>query len=221
MTPGRGDRMNALVCFAVKEEARHFRAPDGCAVLVTGMGPDAARRAAGRALEARRPDVVLTAGFAGGLNPDLPGGLVLAETSDAWLAAALSAAGLRTATLHGSDRVATTRAEKAELRRRTGADAVEMESSVIRELCRQRGVPAATVRVISDAANEDLPIDFNELMTPDGGLRLGGLIARVLLNPGRIPGLMRLQRATASAARALGPALESVLRELASTTRSR
>jgi hypothetical protein len=96
-----------------------------------------------------------------------------------------------------------------------------MESSVIRGLCRERGVPAATVRVISDAADEDLPIDFNELMTPDGGLRFGGLIARVLLGPGRIPGLMRLQRATASAARALGPALESILRELASAPRSR
>ena len=39
-----------------------------------------------------------------------------------------------------------------------------MESEVLRRICQERGIPCATVRAISDAASEDLPLDFNQLM---------------------------------------------------------
>lgn len=202
--------MTTLVCFAVREEARSFRRTNQVRVLLTGMGPAAARVAFLRALDRERPDRVFTCGFAGGLNPGLSAGTVLYETGDADLADRLRRAGAIPGRIHCAPRVAVTRDEKAILRRDLGADAVEMESGVIRRLCDEQGIRSATVRVISDTADEDLPLDFNELITPDGRLRLGGVIARVLLRPSRIGALLKLQRQTAAAARALARCLEPV-----------
>ncbi len=204
-----------LVCFAVREEAafvwRHF-VRGGSERLVTGMGR---RNASTRFLEALHrlnPDRVLTCGFAGALNPELKVGNVLFdEDYDFGMGKALLAAGAIPAKFYCSVRVAVTAAEKAELWRTTGADAVEMESSVIRSLCRDRGIPSATVRVISDAANEDLPLDFNGLMTSDQNISIPKLTMTLLKSPSSIPKLIDLQRNTRMAARRLADVLHKTL----------
>ncbi len=205
-----------LVCFAVKEEARWFRPEPGAHVriLVTGMGAAPAATSFRQSLQGwsgAAPALVLTCGFAGGLNPELGPGVVLYETADTTIASRLMATGARPARIHCAPRVAVTRAEKAALREGTQADAVEMESGVIQKLCADAGLPCATVRAISDSALVDLPIDFNPLITPRGTLRIGGLIRQVLLNPAKVAGLLALQRNTARAARALGRCLEQVV----------
>src|SRR5256884_7628187 len=48
----------------------------------------------------------------------------------------------------------------------TGPDPVEWNRKAFRALSRKGNFPAATIRVISDAADEDLPLDFNTLMSP-------------------------------------------------------
>jgi nucleoside phosphorylase len=164
------------------------------------------------ALAISQPKRVITAGFAGGLNPKLKFGTVLFdEDFNAGFASQLEQAGAIRAVFFCHRRVAITAAEKAALWQSTGADAVEMESSVIRNICRERAIPAATIRVISDDATQDLPLDFNALMTPEDRIHYPKLIWAVFSRPGRIGRVMAFQQQTLQASRNLGAALASLL----------
>jgi len=203
-----------LICFAVKEEAKFFpKAGDPkIRILVTGMGRRNAEQAVRRAIAAERPDLVLTAGFAGGLNPDWSTGTVVfdAEGQPA-LTNALLAAGARPGRFFCSDKVATTTEEKRALRRQTSADAVEMESEAIVAVCREQRIPAATIRVILDAAAEDLPLDFNALMDENKALDSRKLALVLIKSPCLIPRLLRLQKQSRAAAQRLAAVLERIV----------
>ena len=206
--PGGLERV--LFCFAVEQEAKFVSQP-GREILITGIGRENAERTLGRAIK-QPPQLVLTCGFAGGLNPLLASGTVVFSTDeDAGLSPALLAAGACPVRFHCSDRVATTAAEKQSLWETTGADAVEMESGIIRAICRTRGIPSATLRVISDAAQETLPLDFNLFMTADQRLNYGKLILALLSSPRTIPAILRLQRQTQIAAKNLARVLSQVI----------
>lgn len=208
-----------LICFAVKEEAVEFKkALPGLAslgnpeILVTGMGRKNSQRMIEERLELSAPKLVLTCGFAGALDPELEiGDVIFDEDSECNLADALRASGAAPAKFYCSARVATTAAEKTALRQSTGADAVEMESGVIRDICRGKKIPSATVRVISDAAHDDLPLDFNALMTGEYAISFPKLTLALLKSPGKIPRLMQLQRHTRFAAHELAGVLEKLI----------
>jgi len=205
----------ALVCFAMEDEARPFRKRAGGrgsdAILITGIGQQNARSAVGKALARGSHRRVFTCGFAGGLNPGLAIGDVVFETNDTSLQVKLAVAGAKPAKFFCAARIAVTATEKSELRRTTGADAVEMESEAIHTLCRERGIPCVTVRVISDMANEDLPLDFNQLARPDLSLDYRKLAWAIAKSPGKIPALLRLQRNSRLAATRLAAVLAQVL----------
>ncbi len=198
-----------LVCFALKEEAAPFHkmaaGRPGVFTLIVGMGRQNAEKSVRNFFASGSPELVLTCGFAGGLNPDLKTGDVVFELAgpaadNQELTASLSAAGARPAKFFCADLIATTAAEKNVLRAKTGADAVEMESGAIHAVCAERGIPCATVRVISDAANEDLPLDFNALSKADQSLDFGKLFLAIAKSPGKIGALMALQKKTRFAA---------------------
>ena len=86
-----------------------------------------------------------------------------------------------------------------------------MESSVIRNLCHEWKIPSATIRVISDTAQDDLPLDFNALMTSDDRIHFGKLLLAILKSPRKIPQLIAFQRETMTAARELGRVLSELL----------
>jgi nucleoside phosphorylase len=210
--------MSTLICFALKEEAAPFRrkmaAIPGAGYLLTGIGQQRAEDAVRYFLAhpiGDFPDLVFTCGFAGGLNSDLKIGEVVFETSDESLRAKLLAANVMPAKFFCADRIATTVAEKQKLRAETGADAVEMESAAIHAVCRERGIPCATVRVISDTADEDLPLDFNALAKPDKSIDFGKLAWAIAKSPGKIGALMALQKKTKFAAEQLAAVLAKVV----------
>src|ERR1035438_8949519 len=151
---------SVLICFALKEEAAPFRkmaaGKSDVAVVVTGIGRKNAGKSAREFLAINSPELVLTCGFAGGLNPDLALGAVVFELTDrrgefhepqtekkirdlqsSPLREKLFAAGAKPAKFFCADRITTTVAEKKKLRAETGADAVEMESEAIQAFCRR------------------------------------------------------------------------------------
>src|SRR5207302_4432141 len=230
-----------LLTFAAKEESRPFEkligARSNLRVLLTGSGQRKAERAMRGALAEQLPKLVLTSGFAGGLNPELATGTVVFSTDEEvpsrrgneadsplnvqdpppylggyepCLSAALLAADARPAKFYCSEKVVATAEEKRALWVSTGADAVEMESGVIRAICREHNIPSATVRVISDAANEDLPFDFNRLMDANQNLSYGKLALASLKSPGKISALLKLQKHTRLAAEKLAEVLVSL-----------
>lgn len=177
------------------------------------------------------PSLVFTCGFAGGLNPDLKLGDVVFEFPSASSRGdeaqtqignqleppyvggyeKLISAGAKPVRFFCADHIATTVAEKKTMREQTNADAVEMESAAIHAVCREHGMPCVTVRVISDTANEDLPLDFNALSKPDKSLDFGKLAWAIAKSPGKIGALMELQKKTSFAARQLADVLAKVV----------
>lgn len=204
-----------LVCFALKEEKVAFQKIAerlaSISILVTGIGQKNAEKSVRDFLAGKTPARVLSCGFAGALVPDLSIGAVVFETDDARLREGLTAAGARAVKFHCADRIATTKQEKQELRRSTNADAVEMESEAIRNVCREHRLPCATVRVISDTVDEDLPLDFNQLSKPDRSMDYGKLALAVVKSPGKIGALRRLQKQTRFAAEQLAAVLAKVI----------
>jgi adenosylhomocysteine nucleosidase len=212
--------MSTLICFALKQEAAPFhpvasRHP-GTFTLIVGIGRENAERSVRNFLHACTPKLVLTCGFAGGLNPELKPGAVVFQIGKRtakieYLEARLLATGTRPAIFFCADRIATTVAEKTALRERTGADAVEMESAAIHAVCAEKNIPCVTVRVISDTADEDLPLDFNALGKPDKNLDAGKLAWAIAKAPWKIPALLALGRKTDFAARQLAGVLEKII----------
>jgi hypothetical protein len=176
------------------------------------MGWDNAARKVRAALAGQRPKLVLSCGFAGGLNPELAAGTVVyAADTETGLGPVLLAAGARPARFYCARQAACTAASKRAARVATGADAVEMESQVICALCQERQIPSATVRVILDSVSEDLPLDFNLLMTPDQRLDPIKLSLALVKSPAKVSALIRLRSQSRAAARRLAEVLVRVV----------
>ena len=209
--------MSTLICFALKEEAAPFHKiaaqRPGVFTVIVGIGRQNAEKSVRSFLASNSPELVLTCGFAGGLNPDLKLGDVVFELStlNIQLSTRLLAAGAKSAKIFCADRIATTVAEKKALRAETGADAVEMESAAIHAVCAERGIPCVTVRVISDTADEDLQLDFNALAKADKSIDFGKLFLAIAKSPGKIGALMALQKKTRLAAERLAAVLSKIL----------
>ncbi len=204
-----------LVCFALKEEAGPFckflANRSNVTILFTGIGKKNAENAVRKFLEHNSPDLVLTCGFAGALKPDLILGAVLFATEDDGLGKRVEKAGATSAKFFCANRMAITETEKKKIYRESGADAVEMESEAIQFVCREKRIPSATLRVISDTAEEDLPLDFNELSKPDLNLHYGKLAWAIAKSPRKIGALLRLQKRCRFAAEQLAKVLLKII----------
>src|SRR5258706_644925 len=112
-------------------------------LIANGPGPRLVERALGNKIEV---DAIISTGLCGALDPTLRVGDIVRGGPDV---------------VFSTDRVAATAAEKRALFERTGARAVEMESAAVRAKAAEWGVKYDCIRVVSDTADEDMPLDFN------------------------------------------------------------
>lgn len=155
--------------------------------------------------------LVVVAGIAGGLDPELRCGDAVIEGVDP--TAALPARA-RQGRIHTSPAVVSTPAAKTELRRRTGADVVDMEHAVVAERWRGSGVGIVGVRVVADAHDEPLP-SFMETLVDERGRSLWARAAwKGLTNPRDGLAMAAMGRRTRRACRSLSRVLSELLPEL-------
>jgi adenosylhomocysteine nucleosidase len=192
---------------------------------VSGVGGPAAARATRLLIDGHGPRLVVSAGFAGGLDPALPRGAVvrpdavIAADADAGPRVALTPAerggdGL----LVSVGQVAATVAGKRRLAERTAAGIVDMETHAIATVAAAAGLPCHAVRVVSDDASQPLPAEVVALARPQSPLRrLGAVLGAVGRRPAAAVELWRLYEHAVVDGRALAAALERLCREIALT----
>jgi adenosylhomocysteine nucleosidase len=190
---------------------------DGMLVMVSGMGPSAAERAAKRLVQAGVTALV-SWGMAGGLDPTLPAGticvphLVIAPdgasfaTDHHWCelttAAIAAGRGVVNGTLFCSSTAIEDVRGKATAFEKTGAVVVDMESAAVAKVAASYALPFLAVRVIVDTAADTLP-DSVVAATGSAGLSLSRLVAGILKSPGELAPLLRLASRYRTAIRAL------------------
>ena len=190
-------------------------------VVVTGAGRFAAQRALVHAFDGA-PELCIASGLCGGLKSSHAPGSVLAARAvadvsgarviqaDAEFVARAAGAGAKVVDKFlVSDRVVSTADEKAIL---AGAgDAVDMESVYVLAAAWQRGVRAIAVRAVSDAADSDLPLDFNRVFSERGEVSVPKVIGQLIRRPASLAGLLRLANESERAASALAHFLNAYL----------
>jgi adenosylhomocysteine nucleosidase len=148
----------------------------------------------------RNVNEMVSTGFCGALDPTLKVGDIVISGDAPQTKLPFIRGGL-----HTSDRVVVTAQEKQRLRASTQAVAVDMEASAVAEKAREWGVPFRYVRVVSDTAKEDLPLDFNSFRDPQGRFSRGRIAAAAILRPRTaIPALLRLDKNCRRASQKLG-----------------
>ncbi|MEO8793197.1 MAG: hypothetical protein ABI464_12795 [Chthoniobacteraceae bacterium] len=169
-------------------------------VIHTGIGPESAERAIRELLAHERPCKVISAGFAGGLDPVLRVGDTL--TADFPGAPILSRA-----------TPIETPAEKIAAFRETGARLVEMETATLADACARAGVPLVSVRAVSDSAEQFLPVPFGAWFdTARQRARPLALVLHLLRHPSHIAPFAHFVSRLPRVAKALALAVAGALR---------
>jgi nucleoside phosphorylase len=195
-------------------------------VLLTGVGLRQAALALSKVSwgEPGTMQFCISSGLAGALKPDYRVAQVLAartvvaestpsgasgramESSAALTSFAAECGASVVDRFYSAERAVATAHEKRHLG--AHADAVEMESFQVLFKARTDGVPAVAIRSISDAVDEDLPLDMNQVFTDEGELSIPRVLGQVALRPQTLPGLLRLGRKSKQASESLAEFLD-------------
>ena len=194
-------------------------------MLLTGVGGRRAWAEATKVIWDGNVDVCISSGFAGALRRGHRPGDVLAAKevhatnrkkmipSDSALLGLARACGAKVVdAFYGVDRVLIRSSEKSELGAK--ADAVEMESGDIMLEAVAFGARVIAIRAISDAVEEDLPLDFNRVTSESGEVKVTKILAQAAAHLGSIPKLIRFGWQSRKAAEKLAIVLDACIQNL-------
>jgi adenosylhomocysteine nucleosidase len=122
--------------------------------------------------------------------------------------------GIRAGRLLTVDRIVRTAAEKAALRDRFQADAVDMETSAVAAVCSERLVRFLSIRVVSDEAGVDLPPEVLSILGRSGGYRVGAALGAIWRRPSSIKELWALREHAVAASERLAEVLVGAIGRL-------
>jgi len=197
-------------------------------VIQSGPGAAAATRATEALLAGHHPGWVISAGFAGGLDPKLKrhdllmaDGLV--DESGKRLAVDLKVdpealaqtPGVHVGRLLSVDRIVRSPDEKRALGEARGAVAVDMETFAVAEVCREARDRFLAIRIVSDAVDQELPPDLRRLMKPQTPVRkLGAVFGTVWKRPSSVKDMLGLKENALVASDRLAKFLASTIEQL-------
>lgn len=207
-------------------------------VLLTGAGPRPAAAAVAKAIRSGNGPIhgCISSGLAGALRSEYRIGQVLAaravfsetvpddstsrvlESSEALISFADECGATVVDRFYSAGRVIARAVDKKHLG--AAADAVEMESFEIFRLAQGCGIPAVAIRAVSDAAEEDLPVDMNEVFSMNGQLSIPRVLGQVARHPHSLPGLWRLGQQSKRAAESLARFLDRYVTAIAERARA-
>jgi adenosylhomocysteine nucleosidase len=205
----------------------------GIVVIVglTGIGPKAAFSRTCDFTWGEVLDLCITTGFAGALRPEYQVADVLAareivadenrvgrlgrkvESTQRLLNIAASCGARVVDRFYSSPSTIWTAGDKAALK--DFANAVEMESFEVLTEALAWMAEGIAVRAISDTADEDLPLNFDQVVTDEGELSVARLAGQIARKPSAIPGLIRLGKRSGEAASRLADFLDAYVAALA------
>ena len=196
----------------VEWDGRSYRLfENGDAVLVcAGVGAQAARRATEVVIQEVRPELVLSVGFVGALDPAMKAGEVFEPR------VVINAAdGVRTDTGCGQRTLVSFGAvagvaQKQNLRDAYSAAAVDMEAAAVAQAAEVRGVRFGALKAVSDEAGFAMP-PLDEFIANDGGFCMTQYAVHVATRPWLWGPTMILARNSAKASRTLCAALQKRL----------
>jgi len=198
-------------------------------IVETGPGADRAARAITAAIAARKPQWVVSTGFAGGLREGIERGHylmadeIVRAASGEQLAVGLTmdkealaaSPGVHVGRLLTVDHIVRDPDEKRRLGERHDALACDMESYAVAAACTEAKTRFLAVRIVSDAVNETLPKEISKLMDQKSSAAQFGAAAAALWNrPSSAKDLWKLKEDALQASDRLAKFLVGVIRQL-------
>ena len=202
-------------------------------VALAGVGTHNAEAAAADLISQGVTSMV-SAGLAGGLDPDLKAADIVvaadvlqitptgtdgpwpAETNSAALAVAqLSRHNLRTrsGTILTAETDTLTDSHKAALFQQSGALTVDMESAAVARMAARANIAFFGLRAVCDPAGQSVPEQLFTCLDPDGSIRLSAVLQSVLRQPGLLSPMLRMGLAFSSARKALRRAWKVLMKQ--------
>jgi nucleoside phosphorylase len=201
-------------------------------VFLTGIGIKTFDFGTASCIKDAGVELVFSSGLAGSLNPEIrPEDVVVPKrvgtlrdahglpTTQEIVDFAQSRGARRIERLLTSDHIIDSQEEKARLA--VFGEVVDMESFHVARQFRDENVPVAVVRAISDGNEQDLPLDFEKCLTPQGRVKAAPLLRELITAPQKVPELIRFGLQSRNASRKLASFLDGLIEALTPEVLSR